>query len=158
MATERSCKILPDERSVQEARRFAELALHSCDPRSREAATMAVSELAENIVKYGLKTESVFAGSISISVENGMIRVRATNAVSSERDVNEVKESIAQIAAAQDLTALYRSRLAQLFANPHLSRAQLGLLRVALEGGFRLFCSYERPTLLIVAERVASRQ
>lgn len=118
---------------------------------------MAVSELAENIVKYGANTEGVFAGSISIAIEEGVIRIRATNAVTNDDEGEQVKESIGQIASAPDATTMYRSRLAELLANPRLSRTQLGLFRVAIEGGFRMSCSYEPPTLAIVAERSLSR-
>jgi hypothetical protein len=51
---------------------------------------------------------------------------------------------------------LYRARLQQLFEHPELPRAQLGLLRTAFEGGFRLTCSYERCELQIVAERTCA--
>lgn len=157
VAGERSCKIVPGPRAVIEARRFAELAVHSCDQGLSEAAIMAVSELAENIVKYGAKTESVFAGSISIAIEQDVIRIRATNTVANDHEAEDVKSSIAQIASAADATSVYRARLAELLANPRLSRTQLGLFRIAIEGGFRMSCSYERPILAIVAERSFSR-
>jgi hypothetical protein len=48
---------------------------------------------------------------------------------------------------------LYRARLRELFENPSLPKAQLGLLRVAFEGGFRLSYSFAPPQLEIVAER-----
>jgi uncharacterized protein YciW len=58
-----------------------------------------------------------------------------------------------QIAKATDLQQLYRARLKELFGAPNLARAQLGLLRMAYEGGVRLSCSYEGQILEIVAER-----
>jgi hypothetical protein len=138
---------------VEDARRFAELAVTYCDAACREATAMVVTELAENMVKYGAKEAGLFAGTISIVVDNGVIRVSAANEAASRRDAHGVKEAIGQISATADVRALYRSRLAELFANPGLARAQLGLLRAAFEGGFRLSCSYEAPALVIVAER-----
>jgi hypothetical protein len=150
---ERTCKVLRQPRGVEEARRFAELAVTYCDVACREATAMVVTELAENMIKYGGTHAGVFAGTISIVTSNGIIRITAGNEVASASDASSVKEAIGKISQADDVMTLYRSRLAELFTNPGLARAQLGLLRAAFEGGFRLSCSYEPPSLVIVAER-----
>lgn len=142
-----------EQSGVSEARRLAELAVHACDPESRKATDMLVTELAENIVKYGAIESGVFAGTISIALTGSVICVRAKNQVSRSEDAKAVEATIALISAAPDVTTVYRARLAALFANPKLPRAQLGLLRAAFEGGFRLSCSYENRTLEIEAER-----
>jgi hypothetical protein len=151
--TERTYKVTPEPRGVDEARRFAELAVSYCDAECREATAMVATELAENMVKYGVKGASPFVGTISISADADVIRVTARNEVASAREAQNAKQAIGQIAATSDVKAMYRSRLAELFATPSLVRAQLGLLRAAFEGGFRLSCSYDPPTLSIVAER-----
>jgi hypothetical protein len=149
----RSCKVLRQPQGIDEARRFAELAVTYCDSACREAAAMVVTELAENIVKYGTRGQGVFAGTISIALDGGSLRVTATNDVASAQEAQTVKEVIAHISAAPDVKALYRARLEELFRNPGLARAQLGLLRAAYEGGFRLSCAYSPPKLVVVAER-----
>jgi hypothetical protein len=151
--TERTCKVMPEHRGIEEVRRFAELAVSYCDAECREATAMVATELAENIVKYGTKGASPFVGTVSIAAKADMVRITARNEVASARDALSVKQAIGQISATNDVMALYRSRLAKLFASPSLPRAQLGLLRAAFEGGFRLSCSYDPPTLSIVAER-----
>ena len=150
---ERTCKVLREQRGVTEARRFAELAVSYCDDVCREAAVMVATELAENIVKYGTTHAGPFAGTISIRLQGRALHVIASNEVASPEDAEAVKEAIARIAASSDVKTLYRSRLADLFKNPELPRAQLGLLRAAYEGGFRLSCKYEAPTLVVSAER-----
>jgi len=153
MMPERTCQVRRDQSGVEDARRFAELAVAYCDPASREATVMVATELAENIVKYGEAKTGVFAGTISIALDGDLIRIRAANSVASPDDARHVEHAIRQMAAAGDVKALYRARLAELFANPGLPRSQLGLLRSAFEGRFRLSCSFVQPTLTIVAER-----
>jgi hypothetical protein len=73
--------------------------------------------------------------------------------VLSREDGERVLAGVKRIAAAPNVMDLYRSRLQELFEQPALKRAQLGLLRIAFEGGFQLSCSYEYPTLEVIAER-----
>jgi hypothetical protein len=149
---ERTCNVRREQRAVDEAKRFAELALSYCNANCRQAATMAVSEFAENLVKYSAADSSTGAGTIGIGVVDDKLRVRAVNAVCSAADARRVQETVARISSS-NVKELYRTRLAELFKNPGLARAQLGLLRVAFEGGFRLSCVFEPPRLMIVAER-----
>jgi hypothetical protein len=136
--------------AVDAASRFAATVVGHCDAECREATTLVVSELAENMVKYGPPKEP---GAIAIGVEEELVRVRATNVVESETDARQVVGTVSRIAAAAQVRDLYRDRLRELFDNPGLPRAQLGLLRVAFEGGFQLSCNFKAPVLEIVAER-----
>jgi hypothetical protein len=152
---EQTLKIVSWQHAVAEAMRFAELAVSDCDPACREAIVLAASELAENVVKYGVQDQDPRAGAISVSVHVNIVRIRATNAVASADDARSVIDIVARMAAASsDGTELYRARLQELFANPAAQRAQLGLLRLAFEGGFRLSASFDPPLLEIVAERL----
>jgi hypothetical protein len=139
--------------AVDEARRFAELAVAYCDSDCRQAVSMVVSEFAENVVKYSSKSDPLCAGSISITREGSSILIRAKNVVASLEEGHRVQDAVRRIAASPNVTDLYRSRLQELFQQPNLPRAQLGLLRIAFEGGFRLSCSLVGTTLEISAER-----
>jgi hypothetical protein len=143
--------------STLEARRFAELAVKACDAESRVATAMVVIELAENIVKYGAKDAHPVLGTISISVtaeaDGSVIRIYARNRVDCEREARDAERLIRQTADPDQIGDVYRTRFAELLAEPDLPRTQLGLLRAVAEGGFRLSCSYEPPVLVIVAER-----
>jgi hypothetical protein len=151
--TERTCKLARVGRAVDDARRFAELAVPCEHTACREAAAMVAAELAENIIKYGAKGSDPFAGSLTIARARDRLRIRATNEVSSLEAAQAVLASVRAIAQSDDVRALYRSRLATLFTSPGLTRAQLGLLRVAFEGGFKLEASCTGMSIVIVAER-----
>jgi hypothetical protein len=115
----------------------------------REAVSMAVSELCENLVKY---VEGPAPGTLSVEDNQGMIRLRVVNPNCSSSDARLVRETVERLRT-NDARSLYRERLGELFANPKLPRAGLGLLRVAFEGKFRLAANYRAPVLEIVAER-----
>lgn len=154
---ERTLRVLRNQGAVQEASRFAALAVGHCDAACQQATSLVVSELAENMVKYSARSEDHRAGTIAIGVQNDVVCIRTTNHVESEADGRHVVQALSRIASAPDVKELYRRRLQELFGDPALPRAQLGLIRVAFEGGFRLSCSFEANVLEIVAERRASR-
>jgi hypothetical protein len=143
-----------DAHDVVVVTRFAEFAAGCGDIVCREALALAAFELAENIVKYGVAHADPHAGTISILVEGNVTRFCATNSVSSSEDALTVMDIVDRLARpGSDAAALYRERLGELFAQPGLPRARLGLLRLAFEGRFRLSASFETPLMEIVAER-----
>jgi hypothetical protein len=148
---ERTLELPRESSAVEDARRFAEHLVGVCTPECREAVTLAVCELGENLIKYGAG-DAPHAGTIAVSIDADRVRIRAKNLVSSPADAEAVAALVAKIECS-DIAELYRARLAELFANPTLPRTQLGLLRMAFEGGFRLSCSCDGPELQIVAER-----
>jgi len=153
-ASERTLRIARRDNAVDDARKFAQLAVSYCTPECREAVSLAVCELGENLIKYAEKTDAAEAGTIGVSIDGPTVRVRAVNRVSSLSDAQRVAEIVTQLAGAGDRVGeLYRSRLNELFKNPTLPRAQLGLLRMVFEGGFRLTCTFQAPELQILAER-----
>jgi hypothetical protein len=152
---ERILNLSRNDAAVEDARRFAEGAVSYCTPECREAVTLAVCELGENLIKYSSRADALSAGTIGVSVEGDRVRVRAVNRVHSPEDAEAVSEIVNKITAS-DITELYRARLQELFSNPSLPRTQLGLLRMAFEGGFRLSCSFEAPQLQIIAERACT--
>ena len=151
--TERTWKLPRERKGVDDAIRFAELAISYCNSDCREATAMAVAELAENVLKYGASDASAGGGTIAIGVTRDLVRIRVKNQVNSREDGERVLAGVTRIASAPKVMDLYRSRLQELFEQPALKRAQLGLLRIAFEGGFQLSCSYEHPMLEVVAER-----
>lgn len=153
-AAERTLELPRESNAVEDARRFAEHLVGVCTPECREAVTLAVCELGENLIKYSAGDEP-HAGIIAVSIDENRVRIRATNRVSSPEDAEAVAALVAKITHS-DIAELYRARLAELFQNPSLPRTQLGLLRMAFEGGFRLSCSFEGPELQIVAERACT--
>lgn len=149
---ERTLKIVSSAQAASEAGRFAELAVSTCSSACREAVALAACELAENVAKYGVPHSDPRAGTISVGVQGNLVRVVVTNAASAD-DVRSVLAIVARIASAPSVAELYRGRLRELFANSKAPRAELGLLRLAFEGGFRLTATFQPPLLQIVAER-----
>jgi hypothetical protein len=141
-----------DPRSIDEVRRFAELAIVECDEHVREATAVVAVELAENMMKYGAPGSEPTVGSIAIACRQGVVRVVATNQIGAPDDVSVLARTIARLAD-ENAAALYRSQLGQLMSAPQSARAQLGLLRCAFEGGFRLSYVIDPPALRIIAER-----
>ena len=154
---ELSLKLLHGGKAVEDAKRLAELAV-TCDIQCRQAAAMAAWELAENLLKYGEADPSQAAGTIAISVDKDSVRVRTTNTVHSPNDARHVQETVSRISNSPSARDLYRERLTELFRDPSQQRAQLGLLRIAFEGRFKLSCTFEPPLLEIVAERSCGGQ
>ena len=157
LRAERTLKLTRRDAAIEDAQRFAAGAVSFCTPECREAVTLAVCELGENLIKYGGAPDDPNAGTISVSIEDDRVSVRATSRVSSAEDARRVHEIVARLAGpAVSVQELYRARLQQLFENPGLPRAELGLLRMAFEGGFRLSCRFEQSELHIVAERACT--
>lgn len=153
---ERTVRIARRHEAVEDARRVAELATSECSAECRQAVSLAVAELSENVIKYGAgATDSdPHAGTIGVSVDDDMIRIRAINQVGSAEDARKVFDLVSRISVqGGDIRDLYRSRMVELFSNPTIERAQLGLMRTVFEGGFRLSCYVRGAELEIVAER-----
>jgi hypothetical protein len=157
---ERTAKLGRGDQGVAEARRFAELAVSSCDAACREAIALAASELAENAVKYGVQETDSGAGSLSVGIRANVARLSVTNKVANAADARNVLAIVRRVSAPDAKPAeLYRARLQTLFSTPRASRAELGLLRLVFEGGFRLTASFDfdAQLLQIVAERPCRR-
>jgi hypothetical protein len=149
---ERTWHVRREPRAIVDAMRFAELAVPYCDAECQRATSMAIAELAENLLKYA-PAEGRDAGTIAIVIKDGVVRLRVMNVADRAEDARQARETINRLASVPNIAELYRQRLAELLKNPGLPRAQLGLLRIAFEGGFKLSCSYKPPSVEIVAER-----
>jgi hypothetical protein len=124
---------------------------HSADV--RDAAVMVASELAENVIKYGEALDGDDCGYVSLAPGETAILIRTVNGVSSAGRAAAVMERIRAIQACEDVGALYASRMQQMLLNPSDVESQVGLLRIAYEGNFRLSSSYDGRVLVITAER-----
>jgi hypothetical protein len=150
-AEQRAFSVRKNPRGVNDIVAMAAAVVAHEPTECREAVSMAVTELCENLVKY---VEGAAAGTLSVEDDHGTIRLRVVNPNCSSTDARLVNETVERLRTS-DARALYRERLTELFANPKLPRARLGLLRVAFEGKFRLAANYRAPVLEIVAERAA---
>lgn len=113
---------------------------------------MVASELAENVVKYGEPVENAPAGSLQLIIADESVRVISTNGVRSPERAQHLAVALERIREA-DPQQLYLERMQELMANPTQKESQLGLLRIAFEGQFKLSHVYEGSVLTITAER-----
>jgi hypothetical protein len=104
---------------VDDARRFAEHLVGVCTPECREAVTLAVCELGENLVKYSAR-DAPHAGTIGVSIDGARVRVRAKNRVCSPEDAAAVAAIVTRISHS-DIQELYRA------SSPH-EAGQIGAL------------------------------
>ncbi len=118
----------------------------------RLATVMVVSELLENAIKYGDRSPSAPPISLDVAIANGHVRIEMANATSSLEAVTRLADHVDRLTAASDKTVLWLKRVQELgnFPSDHVG---LGLYRVAIEGGFTLQWSYERPLVRVVATR-----
>lgn len=119
----------------------------------REAVVKAASELAENVIKYGEPVASAPAGQVSLSIQGGLIRLDSRNGVISLERYEGVRQHIEHIRTSPNREELYLARLRAMLENPQEPGSGLGLICIALEGGFELSCSYESQILTITAEK-----
>lgn len=118
-----------------------------------EAAIMCATELIENAVKYGSEKPDGSTIDFDLRATDDIISVTVTNGYHDERDLRNVIDHIEKIKASDDPSVLYIERLQQLLENPKPGVSQLGLYRIAYEGGFNLDYKHKDKLLTVVAEK-----
>jgi len=139
--------------SVGKIRLETGMLFSSFDAPVRDAAIMVASELTENIVKYGAPLDGEAVGFVSFEIQDDQFSITSHNAVSSDNNLDAVQTILEQIADSSDPRELSLSRLRELIEGKVTGPSQLGLLRVATDGGCALNHSYADTVLTIVAER-----
>lgn len=118
----------------------------------RDAAVMVASELAENLVKYGHPVDGDNSGRITIEASDGVVTIVSENGAS-RAEAEKVLALARSIEGASDVRALYVARLMSMATAPGDAASELGLLRIAFEGGFGVTAEYDAPRLRLVAKR-----
>ncbi len=118
-----------------------------------EVAVMCSTELIENAVKYGSEKTDGSSIDFDLRAGEGSIEIIVSNGYHDENDLKNVITHIDKIKASDDPSALYIERLQELLDNPKPGVSQLGLYRIAYEGGFSLDYRHSDMTLTIIAER-----
>jgi anti-sigma regulatory factor (Ser/Thr protein kinase) len=119
-----------------------------------EALVMAATELVENAVKYGNSLAVCEKIELNtILVDNKQIRISVRNGIMGEHDLENIRKIIIQIRQTNNLEILYKNKLTELLENPDLKRAQLGLYRLAYEGGMQLDYEYADNIIQVTATK-----
>jgi hypothetical protein len=118
----------------------------------RQATAMVASELAENVVKYGLGAEGE-EPYVRVEVLSDRIRVQTCNAAS-EAAVRLVTDTIAKIEQHEDPMELYAKVIDESLQRTISGVSQQGLYRIVAVAGFTLSAGIrDDGRLEIVAER-----
>jgi hypothetical protein len=119
-----------------------------------EALALAVSELAENVIKYGALSGAP-RPLLTVRVTATQICIRCENAARSEYDARLACSLVAKVTtemAAQEPALAYARAIEQtLFRQQGHSRQ--GFYRIAAVGGFRLRAERDGKLLTIIGER-----
>jgi hypothetical protein len=119
-----------------------------------ETASIVVSELLENAVKYGAWSGAPGRLEVEVIACGESFRVRVANPVSAgQPSVARLEEMIDWIRRFPDGEAAYRARLAEIARSPAQSGSGLGLVRVAREGPCSLEVESTADRVLVSAAR-----
>jgi len=144
--------IQPVWQLVRSIRQSVDDALEGHSSALRVAAVMTASELVENAIKYGDAAASQAAVRFVLGVGSRLLRIQVVNASTNRASVDELLARVDEIERSADKEALYLQRVTQGLSRPGDS-GNLGLYRIAFEGGFALDCSYEEGTVTVSATR-----
>ena len=137
--------------TLRDVRRMVAGALGDASPEVRDAAVMAASELAENVLKYGAEAEE--SPVLSVEMRDGRLVVRTENDVASAERIDDVLAIVERIGAHADPVALYAEAIdARLSLHPSGATRQ-GFIRIAAIGEFRITARGQGSRLFITAER-----
>jgi len=138
--------------SVGQVRLEAGMIFSNFAPAVRDAAIMVASELTENIVKYGAPLDGEPVGFVSFQLDGDNFTISSHNAVAHSNNLQAVETLLGQIAKSDNPRDLSLARLRRLIEGNIEGPSQLGLLRVATDGGCEINHSYSDAVLTIIAE------
>ncbi len=149
MSTKLELKFFPDWRMIRQLRTFVNglLTLGVSDLNLATGVAMAITELAENAVKYATSAESVIR--LRILPEELKLRIESENDATPE-NIRQLQRIIEDVNVGDPADAYARA----MQAAAHLdSGSQLGMARIRCEAGMTLSCEIDNNRVRIVAER-----
>ncbi|WP_437759745.1 hypothetical protein [Sorangium sp. So ce1389] len=117
-----------------------------------DAAAMTACELLENAVKYGEEVPAARAILFNLGLVEERIEIVVVNGCTDQSSVDRLLCRVQSSRDAPNKADLYIERLQELLANPSES-TNLGIYRIALEGGFALHASYVDQVVTVTANR-----
>lgn len=116
----------------------------------RQATKMVASELVENAIKYGQLESKEIRFLLSLSEQTVIIEVE--NGIDDRAALAALEARVAAINQADNHEELLLKRMQEIVDRP-VQASQLGLFRIASEGGFHLEYSYNVSVLKVRATR-----
>lgn len=105
---------------------------------------MCVTELTENALKYGYFATDSHGIFFELSVDKGEIAITVANNVQHESSISNFINTITKIQQSDDVAKLYTDRLMEIMINPDPGVSELGLCRIAYEGGFSIHYMFDQ--------------
>jgi len=118
----------------------------------RKATKMVASELVENAIKYGRSTKEIEQVSFLLVLEDKQIIIEVKNGLSDPAELAELSSRIKSIQASANREELLLKRMQEIIDNP-AQGSQIGLYRIASEGGFDLDYGCDGSILTVRATR-----
>lgn len=139
---------------IRRIRQELGLLLEGYSPELRAATMMAATELLENAVKYGDAVAQSPQVEFELSLDPGVIQLKATNGCTAAEKVERLRSILDDLVAASDPEVLYLERIRQRSASVSgVPDSGLGLYRIAVEGGFDLAVTYTVGVVSVLASR-----
>lgn len=119
----------------------------------RDGLVMAATELVENGLLHTENPDDVSPVVLEIFRSENLIELCVTTKLSSEDKADRFIRRVSEIDAIEDKQGAYVERLVALSRGPRSGTSQLGLHRIALEGGCSLRASHDGSCLKVYARR-----
>lgn len=118
----------------------------------RRAAQMVASELVENAIKYGQHTPELAPIRFVLSLSEQDVTIEVANDIDDRAALAILEARVAAINESADREELLLNRMQEII-DRSTQDSQLGLYRIASEGGFHLEYSYNVSVLTVRATR-----
>jgi hypothetical protein len=149
-----------DWNEVDKLREKLESELTLDNPDLEYEIKMAASELVENAVKYSERLlEEDYSIFVRVLITGRKVQVSVTDRIDFTRELNPLLLKIKSLKKKRNAKRLYIERLKELkTSHNHPEGTQLGIYRVAYEGGFNLDYKIRKDNLTIIAEKKLMRK
>ena len=142
-----------DSAVVVRERTAATLQEQGYDAEVVEAATMCITELTENAVKYGNNAEDGTKINASITRRGDNLVISVSNKIAPNQKINALQKTLNALNNAQNPGELHIQRMREIMKSPKKGSSRLGIYRIAYEGEFKLDCKLEDGVLTVEATR-----
>lgn len=137
---------------TNEVRQAVDRIMESYAEPLRQATKMVASELVENAIKYGRRTPELDRIRFILWLSEQDVIIEVINGIGDQAALATLEERLAAINESDNREELLLKRMQEIVDRP-AQASQLGLYRIASEGGFHLEYSYNVSVLTVRATR-----
>lgn len=114
-------------------------------------ATMVISELMENAIKYGIANMALPHVSVEFTLTDNKITIVVKNGIKNEEHIKDFRRIMDRILTSNSKEELYIQRMQEIMEHPELGGSQLGLYRIASEAHYEMSYTVQNNILEIRA-------